>query len=313
LGAADGRRPVHIAGGRAEADQVAAGLLAAVSLAVAVNPLAVRFSNRELDPLWGVAFRFALASALLAGLMVVLRLAVPRGRALVGSALFGVLTYAAALGLAYYAFVKIHAGIGQIVFGLVPLATLLLAVLQRQENMHVRALVGALLAVVGVGLLAESPGGDTVPLLGIAALVGSVVAVAEAAVVVKHFPSIHPVTMNTIGSGTALVIMLPLALLAGDSVELPERAATWAAITYLVVVAQILMPVLYLVLLGYWPASRVAYVFVISPFLTVALSAWLDDEPVGAGVVVGGLVTLAGVYVGALRPRPEPVTAVPPP
>jgi drug/metabolite transporter (DMT)-like permease len=298
---------------KAEADRLAAGAFAAVSLAVAVNPLAVRFSNRELDPLWGVAFRFALASVLLAAMMAALRLGIPRGRALVGSVLFGALNYAVALGLAYYAFAEIHAGIGQIVFGLVPLATLLLAAAYGQEHVRARAVVGALLAVVGVALLAQAPGDDAVPLLGIAALVGAVVAVAQAAVVVRGFPAIHPVTMNAVGSATALVLLLPAALLAGDSVELPKRAATWASIAYLVAIAQILMPVLYLFVLGHWPASRVAYVFVISPFLTVALSAWLDDEPVGAGLVLGGLVTLAGVYVGALRPRPTRVTAVPPP
>jgi drug/metabolite transporter (DMT)-like permease len=60
--------------------------------------------------------------------------------------------------------------------------------------------------------------------------------------------------------------------------------------------------VLYLYVLEHWPASRTAYVFVLIPFATVALSAWLDDEPVGGGLVLGGLLVLAGVYVGALRP-----------
>jgi hypothetical protein len=41
------------------------------------------------------------------------------------------------------------------------------------------------------------------------------------------------------------------------------------------------------------------------PFVTVMLSAWLDSEPVGVGLVLGGLLVLAGVYVGALRPAPN--------
>ena len=59
---------------------------------------------------------------------------------------------------------------------------------------------------------------------------------------------------------------------------------------------------LYLVVLRYWAASRASYGFVIMPFVTVLLSAWLDSEPVGVGLVLGGLLVLAGVYVGALRP-----------
>jgi drug/metabolite transporter (DMT)-like permease len=37
------------------------------------------------------------------------------------------------------------------------------------------------------------------------------------------------------------------------------------------------------------------------PFFTVALSAWLDSEPISGGLVLGGILVLAGVYIGALR------------
>jgi drug/metabolite transporter (DMT)-like permease len=63
------------------------------------------------------------------------------------------------------------------------------------------------------------------------------------------------------------------------------------------------------VVLRYWAASRAAYGFVLIPFVTVVLSAWLDNEPLGLGLLVGGLLVLAGVYVGALHltgPPPTP-------
>ena len=53
------------------------------------NGIGIRFSNRELDPLWGAGARFALARVLLVIVMVALRLAVPRGRALAGAVAFG--------------------------------------------------------------------------------------------------------------------------------------------------------------------------------------------------------------------------------
>ncbi len=37
------------------------------------------------------------------------------------------------------------------------------------------------------------------------------------------------------------------------------------------------------------------------PIFTVLFSAWLDDEPVGVELILGGLLVLAGVYIGALR------------
>ena len=52
-----------------------------------------------------------------------------------------------------------------------------------------------------------------------------------------------------------------------------------------------------------WEATKAAtsgwhwasYGFVIIPFVTIVLSAWLDNEPVGVGLVLGGLLVLAGV------------------
>ena len=70
--------------------------------------------------------------------------------------------------------------------------------------------------------------------------------------------------------------------------------------TYLVVIGSVVVFLLYLIVLRYWAASRASYGFVIISFVTLVLSAWFDDEPVGLGLALGGLLVLAGVYVGAL-------------
>jgi drug/metabolite transporter (DMT)-like permease len=97
------------------------------------------------------------------------------------------------------------------------------------------------------------------------------------------------------------LLLVVASIVAGEQIELPERAATWWAIAYLVVAGSALVFVLYLVVLRYWEASRAAYTFVVIPVVTLVLSAWLDDEPIGVGLLLGGSLVLAGVYVGALR------------
>ena len=99
------------------------------------NAVGIRFSNRELAPLWGAGLRFALAAALLPGCHGGAQAGVPRGRALIGSLLYGLFNFAGSFGLIYYGLVQVHAGLGQILLALVPLATLLLAVLWRQERL----------------------------------------------------------------------------------------------------------------------------------------------------------------------------------
>jgi len=107
---------------------------------------------------------------------------------------------------------------------------------------------------------------------------------------------------NAVGMAAGGALLVAGSLLAGEPLVLPQRAATWVAVGYLVVVGSVVVFVLYIVVLRYWSASRAAYTFVLVPVVTVVLSWWLDDEPVGAGLVLGGLLVLAGVYVGALRP-----------
>jgi hypothetical protein len=84
------------------------------------NAVCIRFSNRELAPLWGASLRFTLAAMLLLAVVAVLRLKIPRGRALYGTLLYGAVTFGGAFALAYYAFVHVHAGFGQLVLALVP-------------------------------------------------------------------------------------------------------------------------------------------------------------------------------------------------
>ena len=265
------------------------------------NGIGIRFSNRELDPLWGAGVRFSLAALLFLGLMVVLRLAFPRGRALVGSVLFGLLQFGATYALAYYALVELHAGFGQILLALVPLMTLLLAVGQGQERLRLAAVAGSFLALGGVVLMSQAPLRESLPLLSVIAALGSALCFAQAAVLVRRIPRVHPVTMNAVGMSAGAVALVAASLLTGETLGLPERAATWSAIGYLVTFGSMGVFLLYLFVLRRWEASRAAYSFVLIPIVTVALSAWLDDEPIGVELVLGGALVLAGVYVGALR------------
>jgi drug/metabolite transporter (DMT)-like permease len=266
------------------------------------NAVAIRFSNRELEPLWGAALRFSLAAVLLFAVMAALKLALPRGRALTGALLYGLFQFAGAFGLAYYALVRVQAGLGQTLLALVPLATLLLAVVQRQERLRAAAVTGTLLGLAGVSLISRDPLRESVPLLSLLAVLGSVLCFAEAAVLVRRFPPVHPVVMNAVGMTAGAAVLVGGSAIAGEKLEIPQRAATWVALGYVVAVGSVVVFMLYVFILHRWTASRAAYVMVLVPFVTVVLSAWLDDEPIRAGLVFGGLLVLIGVYVGALRP-----------
>jgi drug/metabolite transporter (DMT)-like permease len=283
-------------------ERIALAAFIAEAVLAGGNGVGIRISLRELSesPLWAAFLRFSLAAVLLVALMVMLRLPLPKGRAFTGAVLYGLL-----LGLAFafgfYALLRIQAGFSQIVLALVPLATLLLAVLHRQERLRLMALSGTVVAFVGIALMSWGGLHASVPMPSLLALLVSMLCIAEATVLVRRFPPAHPVTMNAVGMGVGAGVVGGAAVLLGEPLAIPTHASTWAALGYLVVVGSVLVFWLFLVVLKYWTASRVAYGFVLTPIVTVFVSAWLDDERITRGLMFGGALVLIGVYIGALR------------
>lgn len=271
------------------------------------NAVGVRYTNRELDPLYGAGLRFALAAAILGVLAGAQRLELPRGRALLGAVIFGLLNFAGAFGFAYYALVHIKAGVASTLLALTPLVTLVLAALHGHEALRRDGLLGGALAVLGVALISDASLSGAAPLLAVGAAVGSVICFAEAAVLVRAFPRVQPIMMNVVAMAVGAAALLAVSVVARESWAVPELAATWIALGYLVIAGSIGVFLLYLFVLEHWEASRAVYFDVLIPPVAVLLSAWLDDEALRAGLVVGGLLVLAGTYVGAMRRAGETV------
>jgi drug/metabolite transporter (DMT)-like permease len=116
--------------------------------------------------------------------------------------LFGLFQFAGAFGFFYVALVQIQAGLGQTLLALVPLATLLLAVAQRQERLRGIAVVGTLLGLAGVNLISLDPGREPIPHFALLAVLLSVLCFAQALVLVRRLPPIQPVAMNAPGMVT---------------------------------------------------------------------------------------------------------------
>ncbi|MEX1124316.1 MAG: DMT family transporter [Acidimicrobiia bacterium] len=276
-----------------------------VAVLSAGNPISVKFSNLELDPLWGATLRFTLAAGLMLIVMAVLRLSFPRGRALLGAVLYGFFNFGLAFAFLFYALVELGAGFLQILLAVIPLTTLLLAVLQRQERFSMAPVVGALLAMAGVVLMSQIALDDSISPLSILAAMGASLCLAEGAVLVRIFPPEHPVTLNAVGMTTGAIVLFLGSQLADDEFVLPTLQATWLALAYMVIIGSGVVFILWVYVLKRWKASRAAYNFVLLPPITLIFSAWILDETVGIELAFGGLLVLTGVYIGALRPQRE--------
>jgi drug/metabolite transporter (DMT)-like permease len=242
-------------------------------------------------------------------LMYVRRLRLPRGRALLGAALYGLLGFGIAYAFLYYALVGLSAGTSSVILASTPLATLVLAVLHGQERFTTRGLLGGLLAIVGIGVLsADTLGGDVRPIYFISALLGSV-AVAESSVVVKAFPSTHPITTNAVAMVVGSLFLAGASLIFNEEWMLPQTTQTWLVVAYLAVPGTVALFILFLVVIIRWTASATVYVLTLMPVVAVTLGVLFMDEEVTIQFVLGAVLVLTAVYVGAIseeRRRAKP-------
>jgi drug/metabolite transporter (DMT)-like permease len=276
----------------------------AVVVVAGGNAVAIRYTSCktcELDPFWGAATRFFVASVILAVIARALGATMPRGRALLGAVLYGVLQFGAGFGLLYWGLVHAPAGLGQVLLACVPLLTFLLALAHGQERFRWEALIGAVLAVGGIAVVFNSGADAGVPLSSMLAIVGGAICWAEALVVVKGFPPVHPAAMNAIAMGVGTAILLALTAIFDEAYELPRSARTWEALIYLIFAGSIAVFWLYVLVLRRWSASAASYQLVLIPLVTIVLSAWLQEEQITWTFAGGSVLVLSGVYFGVLR------------
>jgi drug/metabolite transporter (DMT)-like permease len=269
------------------------------------NAVAVRFSNVELPPFWGAGSRFVAAALIFWVIVLARRIAVPRGRALVGAVLYGLLATGASFAFLYWALLRVQSSLAVVVLALVPLITLFLAWAHGLEGLSWRRLIGALVAIAGIVVVVGGALGTTVPILSFLALLVGAVCIAEGSVLFKLFPQSHPVATNAVAFTTGASLLIGLSLLAGEDWILPATIKTWAVFTYLVLIGSVLLFYLYLHVLSRWAASASAYSFLLFPITTVPLAALLAGEVITVTFIIGGALGLFGVWLGAVGRIPR--------
>jgi drug/metabolite transporter (DMT)-like permease len=264
------------------------------------NAVAVRYSNFELPPFWGAALRFTAAAAIFWFIVLIRGIKIPRGRPLYGAIIYGALTIGITYAFLYWGLVSIPSSLAIVLLTLGPLFTYLFALAHRQETFRWRSILGAIVAFAGVliGLGAEI--GSTLPILPLAGILFAVMVSSEGTVLYKTFPTSHPLAVNALALTTGAVILLVISLFAGETWQLPQNQDTWIAFTYLVLFGSVLMFYCFLYVLDRWTASATSYSLLLIPVATFVVAAWLLDEQITLRFLLGSVVVVLGVWLGAL-------------
>jgi drug/metabolite transporter (DMT)-like permease len=277
------------------------------------NAIGVRVIVAEMPPLWAAAFRFITAGLLLGAWMLLRGHPIPSGTRLLGAVLFGTFGTGLSYMFLYEALRSAPAGTSMLVLAVVPMLTVLLSALQGTERLRPLALVGAVIAAIGIVIVAADQLVLDVPLVAIVLLVAGAFCMAQSGVVVKRWPPGDPVSANAFGMVVGGLLLLGASIITGETPVLPAAADTWWSMVYLIGPGSVGLFVLVLYVLARWTASATSYAFLLFPLVAIALGALLLNEPVRPSFLLGGAVVLGGVYIGAVyRPKAQQVEAVAP-
>jgi len=182
--------------------------------------------------------------------------------------------------------------------------TFFLAVLHRIESFRWQSLLGGLIAVAGISIAARAQLGADIPILSVLALiVGSAIS-AEGNVVLKILsPKSDPMATNALTLSSGVVFLSLASLLIGEAHNIPTLPATCIAIAYTVLPGSVIMFYLFVWILSRWSASATSYVIMLFPIVATSAGALLAGERITLPFILGGMLVLIGVWIGALMKR----------
>jgi len=275
------------------------------------NFVAVTFSNRELPPFFGATARFAIASTLFFVFARIRKVPLLRGRRILGAGLYGLVGFGVAYACLYVALQDLSAGTTAVILASVPLLTLLIAVLYRQERLTTRGVAGGLLALAGIAALSSGKLGGELPVGALVAALGGAVSSAWATVIAKGMPDVDPLNLNAFGMAAGSVLLLACSLIAREAWLLPTETSTIVAFAWLATLGSIGLFQSFLYVVRRWTASAAVYVLTVMPIVAAGLGALLLDQPVSPQLFIGGALIAIAVYVGAVPRNRDDASGVP--
>jgi drug/metabolite transporter (DMT)-like permease len=289
---------------------------AAIYLIWGSTYLAIRFAVHSMPPFFLAGVRFLVAGG------VLYAWARMRGERRPGlatwrsTALAGTLFFLLGNGLVVWAEQRVPSGRTALLASTSPIWTVLIeSAIARWQRPPARVLAGVLLGFVGLALLASPTEAvaDTVPLLGLTALIVSSFAWALGSVYTHHqrfdaSPAMST-AMKMLGGGAQLAV-LSIALGEWRRVSAAHVAwDAWAALAYLIVFGSLVGFSAFTYLLRTTTPQKVATAAYVNPVVALVLGWLLGGETVTGRMITGAGVIVASVLLVRLVRTPEIVDA----
>ena len=272
--------------------------------------IAIKFQLGEVDPAVSIAYRFAIASALLLGYCALRRLPFRfslRDHGFI--ALQGVLLFALNYWLFYLAELYLASGLVAVVFSTMVVLNVLNGAWLLGTPIEPRVVAGAALGSVGIAgvfwpeMAAFDGGGQGIRGLLLclgATLLASLGNITSARNQGRGLPVVQT---NALGMGYGAAAMALLALGSGSTFGFPVTLGYVVSLAYLSLFGSIVAFGCYLTLLGRVGAGRAAYATLLFPVVALGISTAVEGYSWTVSGVLGVLLILAGNVLAVSRRR----------
>jgi drug/metabolite transporter (DMT)-like permease len=266
----------------------------------------IKIGLRGAPPLTSIAVRMTIASTIVAVILALARIRLPRDARFVGLGVFvGVFQVILPYTFVYYGEQRIPSGVAAVLYATFPLLVAVLARLWLSTPLTARKLAGVAAGIVGVVVIFS----DNLRLgnnqaAGTAMVMGSVAASAIGSVGTKKWGhGDHPIASLLIPFVTSAVVISVLALVVESPLTLAFSRTTWATIFYLAAVGSVGAFACFFYVLQRLDVTVVSYQTFVIPIVAVLLGGIFLGETVSIRVALGAALILAGISLATLARR----------
>jgi len=183
--------------------------------------------------------------------------------------------------------------------------TTLLSVWLLGEQIHWRRKLGIFMAFAGVAIISFDPQVFD-SLFGLLLVTASALVGALGVIVIKQLRDVRPLELQAWVSTSGVLILLPLSLATESGQWEAVRQASWqgwAALAFTAVAASLVAHTTWYYLVGKYPVTGLSAVTLLTPIFGIGFSVAILGNLLTPKMVVGSIVTLAGVLIVLMRDR----------